>query len=332
MVQGRGDGRKVTKSLPDEYFILNLRMKPVLDCAGFIMRGQRMDELKISLIVTCKNEDDYIRQTLISILENSGQIPFRIIVVDDGSTDGCCDFLRSGEKPGITLLTTGGVYTGQARNIGAAEAGGDILVFCDAHIYVEKNWLTKLVAPLQLPGVDAVAPGIRPHDYEGPAWGGITWEADMTSRWLFCATGLTPVPVLPRNCLAVTRAAFAAIGGFDNGLKGYGYDDIEFSLKLWLWGFGAFITPDVTIRHVFRRPRSYQVNVADVDYNLLRLAVIHFNQERLGRVINLVKNKPHFPEVFTDVVLGDALRRREACLNRRKYDDDWFVRKFNIPL
>lgn len=292
-----------------------------------------MGEPLISVIISCKNERDHIRQTLNSIMRNSGKTPYQIIVVDDGSNDGCCNFLRATETPGLTLITTGGVYAGQARNLGAAQAVGDILVFCDAHVFVEQDWLEKLAETLQIPGIDAVSPGIKPHDYEGQeALGGLTWESDMTTRWLYCSTDLAPVPALSRNCLAVNREAFTAVGGFDNGFRGYGCDDIEFSLKLWLMGFGAYINPEVTVCHVFRRARSYPISREDINYNLLRLAVLHFSQDRLGRVIALAKSGIDFAEMFADVILGDALELRKEYLARRTYDDDWFVQKFNLPV
>ena len=291
-----------------------------------------MGEPLITIIISCKNEGENIRRTLNSIMENSGPTPYQVIVVDDGSNDGCCDFLKTKKVNGVVLITTPGVYANQARNIGAAKAEGSILVFCDAHIFVEKDWLEKLAGSLQLPGIDAVSPGIKPHDYEGPAWGGLTWEPDMTTRWLFCSENHAPVPVLPRNCLAVTREAFYAVGGFENGFRVYGYEDMEFTIKLWLFGFGAYITPEVTVRHLFQRTRSYPISKADVEYNLLRLAFLHLNQDRLSRVIELKKNSPYFPGIFTDVILGDVLERRKEYLSCRKYDDDWFVQKFNIPL
>lgn len=290
-----------------------------------------MKEPLVSIIIPCKNEGQNIRHTINSIRENSGNIPYEIIVVDDGSGDGCCNYLRNTEETLVTLITTPGVHGNRARNIGAENARGDIFIFCDAHIFVEKDWLEKLTGALTKPGIDAVSPGIKPHDSEGPAWGGLTWEDNMVMKWLLTSQGYTPMPVLPRCCLAVTRKAFEAVGGFENGFRVYGFEDVEFTLKLWLFGFGAYINPEVTIRHVFRTVLPYPVKSADIDYNLLRLAFLHFNQSRLGKVMAILKKKAYFEEIYSEVIISDAPERRGAYLAQRVYDDDWFIQKFNIP-
>ncbi|MFZ5641493.1 MAG: glycosyltransferase family 2 protein [Bacillota bacterium] len=291
-----------------------------------------MREPLFSIIIYCKNEGEHIRHTLNSIKENSGNVSYELIVVDDASDDGCCDFLRNGEDEEVLLVTLQGDHAGRARNTGAEHAGGDIFVFCDAHIFAAKDWLEKLAGTLEVPGIDAVSPCLMPHDDRGPAWGGFSWEANMTLRWLSVPEGLTPVPVLPRGCLAVTGEAFNAVGGFEEGLRKSAYENVEFTMKLWLLGFGAYINPDVTVRHIFRSAGPLPDRPADIHYNLLRMALLHFNQNRLGKIIGLIKNNSYFPEIFTDVILSDALGQRKAYFGRRVYDDDWFVQKFNISL
>lgn len=286
----------------------------------------------VSIIIPCKNEGDNIRHTISSIKENSGKTPYEIIVVDDASEDGCCDFLRNKRREGVTLLTGTGVYANRARNMGAENAAGDIFVFCDAHIFVERDWLEKLAETLTIPGVDAVSPCIKyHHGNDHNKWGGLTWEADMNMKWLPGPDTLTPVPVLTAGCIAVTREAFETVGGFENGFRVYGFEDVEFTLKLWLFGLGAYIDPRVAYRHIFRDAHPYHISGADLNYNLLRLAFLHFSPSRLSKAIALIKNNPHFAEIFTDMILSDAPERRKAYFARRVYDDGWFIQIFNIP-
>ncbi len=291
-----------------------------------------MREILVSIIIPCKNEGENIRHTINSIKENSGAISYEIIVVDDASDDGCCDFLREQKVAGVILVNTAGVHANRARNIGAENARGDIYIFCDAHIFVAKGWLEKLAETLAVPGIDAVSPGIKPHDYAGPdSWGGLTWKANMEMAWLPVSGNIYPVPVLTAGCLAIKRTVFDAVGGFEKGFRVYGFEDVEFTLKLWLFGFGAYINPDVTYLHIFRNAHSYLISGADIHYNLLRLAFLHFNQSRLSKIIAQIKNNPYFPDIFTDMVLSDAPKLRKEYFDRRVYDDDWFVQKFNIP-
>ncbi|MCL6447244.1 MAG: glycosyltransferase [Armatimonadetes bacterium] len=57
----------------------------------------------VSLIIPCRNEGSYLQHTLRSLIEAKTELSYEIIVVNDGSTDGCCNFLEqnnSGSRPG----------------------------------------------------------------------------------------------------------------------------------------------------------------------------------------------------------------------------------------
>src|SRR4051794_40947419 len=87
----------------------------------------RENAAMLSVVVPALNEDVHLRRTVESLL---GTVPddTEVIVVDDGSTDGCADFLRS-ETPIATLLEPAqrGARLGvaQARNKGARAARGE---------------------------------------------------------------------------------------------------------------------------------------------------------------------------------------------------------------
>ena len=284
----------------------------------------------VSIIIPCKNEGENVQNTINSIKENSGYTPYEIIVVDNASDDGCCDFLRKEKKDGIFLIDANGNNTDLARNTGAANANGDIFVFCDPHILVEKNWLQSLTDSLKLPGTDAVAPCIRPLNDDTVSVGGLAWGPKLFVRWLPAPQVITPVPVLPKSCFAVKRQVFELVGGFDTGFRMNGYDDVEFTLKLWLFGFGSFVNPAAVVRHIFRGSRPGTANNRDIHYNLLRLATLHFNQVRLNKIIAQIKDHEYFAAIFTTTVLSDALELRHGFLERQVNDDDWYTKKFGI--
>ena len=296
-----------------------------------LKRDEKTKEPVFSIIIPCKNEGENIRNTIDSIKENTDKDSYEIIVVDDGSDDGCCDFLRNCPEEGVTLVNPG-ERTGQARHIGTENAKGNIYVFCDAHIFVENDWLEKLAETLATPGINAVSPVFRNLDNEGLTWAGLTYRKNMKMGWLPNPGTLVPVPVLPRGCLAITRETFDAVGRFDKGFRMYAYGNVEFTMKLWLSGLGAYIDPRVTVRHILRDHISYPQNYVDIHYNLLRMAFLHFNQSRLNKIISQIKHKDYFPEIFTDVILSDALEQRNQHFANRVNDDDWFMNKFNIQL
>ena len=86
--------------------------------------------LPLSIIITAHNEGDEVRRTLESIAANTTG-HFEVVLVDDASTDGCCDGL---EMEGLRVIKhTERVGIAYSRNEAATTARGDALAFLDAH-------------------------------------------------------------------------------------------------------------------------------------------------------------------------------------------------------
>jgi len=99
----------------------------------------------ISIIIPAFNEEKNIGECLKS-LKNQSYRPIEITVVDDGSSDSTRNIVK--DFSDITLLTQSHKGPGQARNLGAANARGEILVFVDADMTFDKNFIGDLVKPI----------------------------------------------------------------------------------------------------------------------------------------------------------------------------------------
>lgn len=295
----------------------------------------RTETGRASIIIPAKNEGGNVKMTVESFLRTSGSVPYQIIVVDDASQDDCCRFLAEDEgywqERAVRLVTTVGIGSANARNLGAAHAAGDILVFSDAHVTVEPDWLDRMVATMSHPAVDVLTPGIA--DYHNPSNVGFgqTWNDRLEIGWLAAPKAVCPVPLAPGGLVAFKKEAFRSVGGFEQGFKIWGYEDVELSFKCWLFGFGVFVTPDVTVRHIFRTKHTYYISFDEVNYNLMRMAISHFNRERLAKTITMIRPKPNIEKILAEITLSDVWEQRRDYLSRRKYDDDWFMAKFKIP-
>jgi len=155
-------------------------------------------------------------------------------------------------------------------------------------------------------------------------------------RWLSCQAGKPyPVPLLPGGFFAIRRELFTAIEGFDGGMLMYGMEDAELSLRLWTLGYQCVVVPEVLVAHRFGLPNPNQV----CDYkfkwevrihNELRLAVVHFRPDRIKRVVKRFASMSMFPAAFARLTDSDAWARRREFQATRRFDDDWFFRKFEI--
>ncbi|KKQ91790.1 MAG: hypothetical protein UT58_C0010G0012 [Microgenomates group bacterium GW2011_GWC1_39_7b] len=173
----------------------------------------------ISIIIPTYNE----RQNLEACLESLGLQTygdFEVIVVDDGSTDNTWKLLSEirNSKFEIRKFHAEHGGAGAARNLGASKAKGKILVFVDADMTFDKDFLKKLTAPIE----------------KGRARGTFSKEeyvANWDNVWATCWNineGWEPKRRHPKNYSnhqpvfrAILKSEFDRVGGFTPG----GYDD-----------------------------------------------------------------------------------------------------------
>ena len=94
----------------------------------------------ISIIIPAHNEEDYLRQTLHSIKDQTYR-NYEVIVVANGCTDNTEEIAA---KRGAKLLSMAKPNVSRARNYGASKASGDLLLFLDADTTLEKDSLKKI--------------------------------------------------------------------------------------------------------------------------------------------------------------------------------------------
>ena len=105
-----------------------------------------MAEPNLSIIIPARNEENCIGHLIDSILQNEYG-DYEIIVVNDGSEDRTVDIVRKymENTDKIRLISfLEGHSAAFARNAGAREARGEILVFLDADLVIEKGFLETI--------------------------------------------------------------------------------------------------------------------------------------------------------------------------------------------
>lgn len=287
----------------------------------------------VSVIFPTKNEGKYVRTTLESLLDVKTDYPIEIIVIDDGSTDGCCDFLMSYSHTNvgrIQTIRTEGIGLARAKNLGAEQARGDYFIFCDAHLFFEDYWIDRLLEPIRSGEADGTTPSIAPTDMPDVAGYGQSLNQNLDIVWNLWQPTPFPSAVMPGGCFAVSRGVFFDIGGFDHDFKVWGYEDVEISIKMWLFGYKCYVQPAVKVLHLFREIYPYPVTLENIYYNMLRMAYSHFNEERIQKCKQLIKNAD-VDQVESLVLQSNALRQRQTYMKRRIYNDNWFMQKFGIP-
>ncbi len=185
---------------------------------------------------------------------------FEVVLVDNGSTDGCLDGVES-HWPGLTLrvhrLPENAGFA-IANNIGARLARGRWLALVNADAFPEPDWLERLLQAAQdhpnfhcfsSRQIQAAAPHIL--DGAGDAYhvSGLAWPRYM--GYPAGKYGLEQMEVFsPCAAAALYLAeAFLKVGGFDEDFFAY-YEDVDLGFRLRLYGYRTLYVPQAVVHHV----------------------------------------------------------------------------------
>ncbi len=124
-------------------------------------------EIKVSVIIPVYNAENYLKQCLESII-NQTLREIEIICVDDGSTDGSLEILRfyQDKDSRVQVYTQSNQYAGVARNTGIQYARGKYLIFWDCDDYFELHALETLYKQSEEDNAQICVCGARRYDEE----------------------------------------------------------------------------------------------------------------------------------------------------------------------
>lgn len=190
-----------------------------------------LDAPLVSVILPAYNARAYIAQAVASVLTQD-YANLELLVVDDGSTDGTAEHPALQDER-IRILQQTNAGPAAARNLGLAQAKGDLIAFIDADDLWLPGKLTTQVSYLQThPDVSIVFGGFQ--RWEPAADGhfvmptvtaapGVPHGLTQPSGWIY--TDLLLDSVVHIITAMVRREVFDAVGHFDTQLPtGEDYD------------------------------------------------------------------------------------------------------------
>jgi glycosyltransferase involved in cell wall biosynthesis len=290
----------------------------------------------IGVVVPVHNRMDNLDLLLMS-LERQTCSDFQVVIADDGSTDQTRELVDRRAKTSVWGGRLGwvgcgphqGVRTGRARNIGAANLHPEtsLLIMLDSDVILQDNaiaqfravhvlhsshvilglveWLpplsrTALVAAVRsgdLAGIRSQVPSGKPHRVKG------TFTGPELREGLYDLDPGHPVRLRAEWALPINSgwplALYWKVGGFDETMRGYGYQDMDLGVRASKGGARCVARPELWALHVWhpkpptammenqrnldlylRRHGSNRVIETDVDWRLWW----HYHAERGGAV------------------------------------------------
>ena len=199
---------------------------------------------RISVVVPVLNGATTIDAQLDSILRQPTELPFEVIVSDDGSTDGTQErvlSIRTRDDRVLLITRNGpkqfGAGEGSARNRGVAAARAPLILFADADDVTARGWLEAGYEVLR----DSICVDLR-REY---------WKLNPGhSRSLpqyAIGVEFAGAPSVSGGALGIRRDVFREMGGFDENL-GVACDT-EFGLRLYRSGIVPTQVP-LSVVHV----------------------------------------------------------------------------------
>jgi GT2 family glycosyltransferase/DNA-binding beta-propeller fold protein YncE len=180
---------------------------------------------RVSVIVCAYNAADTLDDNLQS-LEKLTYPDYEIILVNDGSKDRTGEIARKYSR--VRVIDTPNQGLSAARNVGLADATGEIVAYTDADTRVDADWLTFLVQPfLTSDVVGSGGPNVVPPD-DPPMAQCIARAPGEPTHVLLDDRIAEHVP----GCnMAFRRDALLAIGGF-NPIYLRAGDDVDVCWRL----------------------------------------------------------------------------------------------------
>ncbi len=211
---------------------------------------------RASIIIPVYNKWSYTEACLRSLAKETQRSGFEVIVVDDGSADETAERLAQIEGIVAHRNERNLGFVGSC-NAGAALANGEYLVFLNNDTQVAPNWLDALLDTFDrhprvgLAGAKLVYPDGRLQEA-----GGIVFSDG--SGWNYGRFGdprdpaynhVREVDYCSGAAIAIARALFAQLGGFDLRYAPAYYEDTDLAFQVRAAGLRVLYQPASTVFH-----------------------------------------------------------------------------------
>jgi GT2 family glycosyltransferase len=196
-----------------------------------------------SIIIPTFNGARRIVHCLDALVKQVAAADIEILVVDDGSTDNTADVVRG--YPSVRLISQANAGPASARNRGAQEANGRILLFTDDDCVPMPDWLDAMLScfnDLQIVGAKGI---YRTHQKSIAAR---FVQVEYEDKYRIMA-GLPSIDFIDTYSAGFLRDRFLEMNGYDTSFPVACAEDIELSYRMSARGWKMVFVPGAIVYH-----------------------------------------------------------------------------------
>ncbi len=318
------------------------------------MTADEEEGTRISLVISTFNRPADLRNALESVASQT-VVPNEVLVVDDGdeaSTKAVIESLVhsfSARRSSLShVRNTGPKSLTVARNAGVDNTSGDIVMFIDDDVVLDKGYVEAVTAVY---ASDPGAMGVQ--GFHGgnlnPSFAGrlgnamdrafMIWFYGRDSCWVmpsYCSTyphevtKVIPCQWLSGCNMSYRRAVFDVLR-FDESLRRYSPgEDLDFSYRVWRKHPGSlFLTPHAKLEH------RYTPSSRTPKRNLILIQMVYWRYLSLKNTDGTIRNRLAFcwssigrvvMSLFRNVKAQLSGELKEPCFLESKYRiDGWML-------
>ncbi len=165
--------------------------------------------------------------------------------------------------PRISIIDTKRPFNfSQSCNVGAARASGAVVIFYNDDVFViTPDWIQAILECLTLPGVGIVGPKLLYENHGIQHAGMVTGTRRLlgtafhtfpryTPAHVNLAQSVREVSLISGACLAMSKAVFDEVGGYDEMNAPRDHSDVDLCLRVRELGYSCIYTPHGELTHV----------------------------------------------------------------------------------
>lgn len=201
--------------------------------------------MKASVIIPAYNAKNTIAACLDAIKRGDYKGDYEIILVDDGSTDDTAEIASRFE--GVRVIKQNNAGPASARNRGAKEAQGDIIIFTDSDCAPERDWMNQMLGPFDLdPDVVGVKGAYKSRQQELAAR---FVQLEYEDKYDYMKHDKY-IDFIDTYSAAFKRPVFIEMNGYDTSFPVACAEDIELSYRISKKGYKMVFNPSAVVYHI----------------------------------------------------------------------------------